>query len=66
MSYLTNTSENKNEPYDRQKLKQLGYQLNQQRKARHQADYDLDFVCITENMSSLAIKSGHQKCGKIF
>lgn len=57
IGYLKNKSENKLEPYDSFKLKLLGYQLDQQRRARTDADYEIDSLDINEAIASVAIKT---------
>lgn len=57
IGYLASKAENKLEPYDAYKMKLLGYQLNQQRKARHEADYDLQSIDVTDTIAEVAIKS---------
>ncbi|MEN4196851.1 hypothetical protein [Serratia marcescens] len=59
IGYLKTKAENKLEPYDPNKMKVLGYNLDQQRKARHEADYEVSHVTVSEDMASAAIESAN-------
>ncbi|CNH77985.1 MULTISPECIES: HEPN domain-containing protein [Yersinia] len=60
IGYLKNKSENKLEPHDTFKMKLLGYQLDQQRRARTDADYELESLDITEAIANVAIKTAEE------
>jgi uncharacterized protein (UPF0332 family) len=60
IGYLKNKSENKLEPYDSYQMKLLGYRLDQQRKARHEADYDLDSVEVNQLIAEVAIGTAEE------
>ncbi len=60
IGYLTNKSQNKLEPYDPYQMKLLGYRLDQQRKARHEADYDLESVEISKLIAEVAIGTAEE------
>lgn len=60
IGYLKNKSENKLESYDSFQMKLLGYRLDQQRRARHEADYDLDIVDVTKGIAEVAIGTAEE------
>lgn len=55
IEYLKSSSQNKNEPFEASKMKSLGYRLDQQRRARHEADYDLSGHEVTKGIADAAI-----------
>lgn len=57
IGYLKNKSENKHEPFDAFKMKSLGYRLDQQRRARHEADYDLNDCEVSKDGAESAIEA---------
>lgn len=57
ISYMTSTAECKQEPYDKHKLKVMGYKLKQMRDSRNEADYDIARVTISKEMADSGIAS---------
>ncbi|HEN3281720.1 TPA: HEPN domain-containing protein [Yersinia enterocolitica] len=55
ISYLRTKSENSKEPFDTFKMRSLAYRLDQQRQARHEADYDISSVEISKDIAESAI-----------
>ncbi|MDN5680726.1 MAG: hypothetical protein L0G81_08870, partial [Ewingella sp.] len=53
-------SENKLEPYDPFQMKLLGYRLDQQRRVRHEADYELECVETTRLIAEVAIETAEE------
>lgn len=64
IGYMTNKIETKNEPYDSQRIKVLGYNLKQQRDARNEADYDLVNITVSEDMARLSYSLAEQYFNK--
>lgn len=56
IGYLRNKAENKLEPYDHDSLKSMAYKLEQQRRSRNEADYDLQNCMIDKAMSEQSLE----------
>ncbi|QBP08147.1 hypothetical protein [Klebsiella phage ST405-OXA48phi1.3] len=54
---MTNAAECKSEPYDKRKLKAMGYSLKQMRDSRNEADYHITEITITKEIADAAIFS---------
>ena len=57
IGYMTNAAECKSEPYDKRKLKAMGYNLKQMRDSRNEADYHITEITITKEIADAAIFS---------
>ncbi|HBM3072759.1 TPA: hypothetical protein LVM72_005284 [Klebsiella michiganensis] len=64
ISYMTNASECKLEPYDKHKLKVMGYNLKQMRDARNEADYHISEVTVSREMAEAGLESAGLFFGK--
>ncbi|EMO5815999.1 HEPN domain-containing protein [Raoultella planticola] len=64
IGYMTTASECKNEPFDKHKLKVMGYNLKQMRDCRNEADYDITEVTVSKEMAEAGIEAADIFFGK--
>ena len=64
IGYMTTASECKNEPFDKHKLKVMGYNLKQMRDCRNEADYDITEVTVSKEMAEAGLEAADIFFGK--